>query len=183
MYVCGVTVYNDAHVGHAMSALVFDIIRRYLEYRGYNVRHVMNYTDVDDKIIERASLEGIPADGVTSKYSGAFEEDMEALGVAPPDILSLCTDHITEMIKAVEGLIEKGAAYETDGDVFFAVESFPDYGKLSGRSLEDMRAGERVEVQASSYLANLAGSWQTWVVQRYQNRWRVIGTAGPVAVS
>jgi cysteinyl-tRNA synthetase len=145
MYACGPTVYNFIHIGNARTFVWCEQIRRYLTYRGYDVTYVMNYTDVDDKIIERASLEGIPADGVTSKYSGAFEEDMEALGVAPPDILSLCTDHITEMIKAVEGLIEKGAAYETDGDVFFAVESFPDYGKLSGRSLEDMRAGERVE--------------------------------------
>jgi cysteinyl-tRNA synthetase len=145
IYACGPTVYNYIHIGNARTFVWYDQIRRYLTYRGYEVTYVMNYTDVDDRIIERSQLEGIPADGIAAKYGRAFEEDMEALGVAPPDILTLCTGHIIDMVKAIEGLVEKGAAYETDGDVFFAVESFPGYGKLSGRSLEDMRAGERVE--------------------------------------
>jgi cysteinyl-tRNA synthetase len=149
IYVCGPTVYNYIHIGNARTFVWFDQIRRYLAYRGYEVTYVVNYTDVDDKIIERANLEGISPDAVTSKYSRAFEEDMGSLGVAPPDVLSRATSHIEEMVKAIEGLIEKGVAYEADGDVFFAVERFDGYGKLSRRSLEDMRAGERVEPHES----------------------------------
>ncbi len=149
MYLCGPTVYNYIHIGNARTMVWFDQIRRYLSYRGYEVNYVMNYTDVDDKIIERANLEGISPDAVTSKYARAFEEDMTALGVAQPDVLSRATTHIEDMIKAIEGLIERGVAYEADGDVFFSVEKFAPYGKLSGRSLEDMRAGERIEPHAS----------------------------------
>jgi cysteinyl-tRNA synthetase len=145
MYVCGPTVYNRIHIGNARTFVWFDLIRRYLVYRGYDVTYVMNYTDVDDKIIERANLEGIPPDGITSKYSKAFEEDMASLGVRSPDILVKATDHIGDMVEAISGLVEKGVAYDTDGDVFFSIETFPSYGKLSGRTLDDMRAGERIE--------------------------------------
>jgi cysteinyl-tRNA synthetase len=148
MYLCGPTVYNYVHVGNARTAVWFDFFRRYLVYRGFDVTFVMNYTDVDDKIIERATLEGIPPEGITSKYSKAYEDDMTSLGVDPPDILSRATDHIDDMIKAIEGLIERDVAYQVEGDVFFAVEKFPSYGKLSGRSLEDMRAGDRIEPHA-----------------------------------
>jgi cysteinyl-tRNA synthetase len=148
IYLCGPTVYNYIHVGNARTVVWFDLFRKYLAYRGFDVTFVMNYTDVDDKIIERSKLEGVPADGITSKYSKAFEEDMAALGVAPPDILCRATDHIGEMIEGIQGLISVGVAYQTGGDVFFAVEKFPSYGKLSGRSLEDMRAGDRIEPHA-----------------------------------
>ncbi|MGH2735025.1 MAG: cysteine--tRNA ligase, partial [Actinomycetota bacterium] len=146
MYACGPTVYGYVHVGNARTALWYDFIRRYFMYRGFDVVYVMNYTDVDDKIIERSKVEGIPAEGVSRKYTKAFEDDMAALNVEPPDLVVRATDHIEDMVKAVEGLIEKGLAYESDGDVYYAVEQFEGYGKLSHRSLEDMRAGERVEV-------------------------------------
>jgi cysteinyl-tRNA synthetase len=149
MYGCGPTVYNLAHVGNVRTILWYDLMRRYLEYRGYSVTYVMNYTDVDDKIIERSAIEGIPPDAIASKYARALEEDLEALGVRPPDILSRATEHIEDMVKAVQGLIERGVAYEASGDVFFSIESFPGYGKLSCRSLDEMRAGERVEPSAS----------------------------------
>ena len=149
MYVCGPTVYNLVHIGNARTFLWFDFIRRYLVYRGYDVTYVMNYTDVDDKIIERARIERMPTDAVTAKYTAAFESDLEALGVERADIISRATDHIEDMIEAIDGLMQRGYAYESEGDVFFAVEKFPGYGKLSGRSLDDMRAGERVEPRSS----------------------------------
>jgi cysteinyl-tRNA synthetase len=145
MYACGPTVYGYVHIGNARTILWYDQIRRYLAYRGFDVTYVSNYTDVDDKIIERAKVEGITPDEVARKYSEAFEEDMKALSVDAPSILVKATDHIEDMIKAIEGLIERGAAYEARGDVYFAVDRFEGYGRLSNRSLEDMRAGERVE--------------------------------------
>jgi cysteinyl-tRNA synthetase len=149
MYVCGPTVYNFIHIGNARTFVWFDQIRRYLIYRGYHVTYVMNYTDVDDRIIERANLEGLPTEGITSKYEVAFESDMQALGTLLPDILTRATQHINEMIAAIEDLVAKGTAYEAAGNVWFAVESFDGYGKLSNRSLDDMRAGERVEPHES----------------------------------
>jgi cysteinyl-tRNA synthetase len=149
MYVCGPTVYNYIHIGNARTFLSFDLIRRYLRYRGYDVTYVMNYTDVDDKIIERAKIEGIPTDGVTQKYSRAFEDDMAALGTDMADVIVKATDHVEDMVESIEGLVDKGLAYEADGNVFYAVEKFVDYGKLSGRSLDDMRAGERIEPHES----------------------------------
>jgi cysteinyl-tRNA synthetase len=151
VYCCGPTVYNRVHIGNARTFVWFDMIRRYLVYRGLDVTYVMNYTDVDDKIIERARLEGIPADGVTNKYSKAFEEDMSGLGVLAPDVLVRATDHIGDMVEAIEGLIAKEMAYEVEGDVFFSIEAFPSYGKLSGRSIEEMRAGERIEPHAKKH--------------------------------
>ena len=145
MYACGPTVYNYVHIGNMRTFIWFDLIRRYLRYRGYDVTYVMNYTDVDDKIIERANLEGLPSDAITRKYSDAFERDLAGLGVRQADIVVKATDHIGDMVATIETLIDKGSAYEADGNVWFAVESFPTYGKLSGRSLDDMRAGERIE--------------------------------------
>ena len=145
MYCCGPTVYNYIHIGNARTFLWFDMIRRYLVYRGFDVTYVMNYTDVDDKIIDRANLEKVSPETITAKYSRAFEEDMAALGLRPADIVVKATDHITDMVEAIQGLIDKGVAYEADGDVWFAVENFEGYGKLSNRSLDDMRAGERIE--------------------------------------
>jgi len=145
MYCCGPTVYNYVHIGNARTLLWFDFIRRYLRYRGYEVTYVTNYTDVDDKIIERANFEKLPPEAITAKYTKAFEEDMAGLGVEAPDLTVKATDHIALMVEGIEGLIEKDSAYAVDGDVWFAVESFEGYGKLSGRTLDDMRAGERVE--------------------------------------
>lgn len=146
MYVCGPTVYNYIHIGNARTFVWFDFVRRYLEYRGYEVTFTENYTDVDDRIIERSNLEKLPADAITKKYTDAFESDMAGLGVRPPDITVKATDHVPDMVRAIEGLIENDSAYATDdGNVWFSIESFPEYGKLSHRTIDDLRAGERVE--------------------------------------
>ena len=149
MYVCGPTVYGFAHVGNARTFVWFDMIRRYLIYRGFDVTYVLNYTDVDDKIIDRARLEKITPEELARDCGRAFEQDMAALGVRPPDILCKATDHIAEMVNAIEGLVDKEFAYEADGDVFFAIERFAGYGSLSHRSIDDLRAGERIEPRAS----------------------------------
>ncbi|HMB21443.1 MAG TPA: cysteine--tRNA ligase, partial [Anaerolineales bacterium] len=147
MYVCGVTVYNDAHVGHAMSALVFDIIRRYLEYRGYTVRHVMNYTDVDDKIINRAKQLGEDPLKLSQRYVEDYTRDLENLNVLPATSNPQVSKTMPLIIKFIDGLIQKEAAYAaSNGDVYFSVTEDKDYGKLSGRKLDDMQAGARIEV-------------------------------------
>ena len=147
MYVCGVTVYNDAHVGHAMSAIVFDIIRRYLEYRGYEVKHVMNYTDVDDKIINRANQLGKDPLQLSARYIADYANDLKSLNVLPATANPQVSKTMPLIIQFVEGLIEKGHAYPAEnGDVYFRVNSDDDYGRLSGRKLEDMQAGARIEI-------------------------------------
>jgi len=145
MYVCGPTVYDHAHIGHARSAVVFDVIRRWLEYRGYKVIYVRNYTDVDDKIIRRAKEEGISWKEVAEKYIASYEEDMKALNVKEPTYKPRVTEHIREIVEMIDGLIEKGYAYEAGGDVYFSVKKFPEYGKLSKRNVEELRAGARIE--------------------------------------
>ncbi len=145
MYVCGPTVYDHAHIGHARSAVVFDVIRRWLEYRGFNVIYVRNYTDVDDKIIKKAKEKGIPWYEVSKKYIASYEEDMEALNVKEPSYKPKVTEHIPEIIEMISGLIDKGVAYESDGDVYFSVEKFPEYGKLSKRRTDELIAGARIE--------------------------------------
>jgi cysteinyl-tRNA synthetase len=148
MYVCGVTVYNDAHVGHAMSALVFDIIRRYLEYRGYTVKHVMNYTDVDDKIISRAQQLGEDPLKLSQRYIEEYASDLKSLNVLRPTATPQVSATIPLIIQFIEGLIQKGHAYAaSNGDVYFSVTSDDDYGRLSGRKLDDMQAGARIEVE------------------------------------
>jgi cysteinyl-tRNA synthetase len=146
MYVCGVTVYDYCHVGHARSALVFDVIRRYLAYRGLAVTFVKNFTDVDDKIIRRAQEQGKDWKEITSTYITAYHEDMRRIGVEPATVEPRATEHMAEIIGLVRSLIEKGMAYEVEGDVYFQVEKFPAYGMLSKRKLEDMQAGARVEI-------------------------------------
>lgn len=146
MYVCGPTVYDKAHVGHAMSVLVFDIIRRYLEYRGYDVRHAMNYTDVDDKIILRANAENIDPYALAERYIDQFKDHLRDLNILPATVYPRATQEIDQIIEMVDGLIEKGHAYEAKGDVYFFVTSDDDYGKLSGRKLEDMQSGFRINV-------------------------------------
>ena len=138
IYVCGITAYDVCHVGHARSAVVFDVITRYLRYRGYDVTYVKNFTDVDDKIIEKAQREKKGIAEISERYIREHDEDMAALGVARPTVTPRATEHIDGMIRLVAALIEKGLAYAVDGDVYYAVEKFPGYGKLSGRDLEDM---------------------------------------------
>ncbi len=146
LYVCGSTVYDNCHIGHARSAIIFDVIRNYLEYTGLSVRFVKNYTDVDDKIIARAAKEGRTWREVADKFIAAYERDMQRLGVKPPTLAPKATDHIPEMIQVIEALIEKGIAYAIAGDVYFEVNAFEAYGKLSRRNPDDLRAGARVEV-------------------------------------
>ena len=148
MYVCGVTVYNDAHVGHAMSAIVFDIIRRYLEYRGYSVRHVMNYTDVDDKIINRANQLGEDPLQLSQRYIEDYARNLADLNVLPATSNPQVSKTMPLIIEFIQGLIKQEAAYAApNGDVYFSVISDDDYGKLSGRKLDDMQAGARIEVE------------------------------------
>jgi len=145
MYVCGVTPYDDAHLGHAMSYIIFDVIRRYLRYRDYRVKYVQNVTDIDDKIIDRANKLGIPPRELAEKFTQSYFEDMQALNIDDPDITPYATDEVPKIIEIVQGLIDKGYAYNSEGSVYFRVRSVPDYGKLSHRSLESMKARMRIE--------------------------------------
>ena len=147
MYVCGPTVYNRIHIGNARTFLSFDIIRRYLEWSGYDVTFVQNVTDVDDKIINRAAEENTTAAEIAKKYTDLFIEDMHAAGVKDPDIRPKATEEIDAMIELVQSLVDKGHAYVEDGDVYFDVRSFKGYGSLSGRDVEDAESGHR-ELQA-----------------------------------
>src|SRR5438445_2319930 len=146
MYVCGVTVYDYCHIGHARSALVFDMIRRYFEYSGYTVEFVKNFTDVDDKIIKRANEQGVSCEEITFKYIQAYYEDMGKLGIRQASIEPKATDHMTDIIHLTERLVKKGLAYQVDGDVYFEVAKYSGYGRLSKRRLDDMQAGARVGV-------------------------------------
>jgi cysteinyl-tRNA synthetase len=148
MYACGVTVYDLCHIGHARSALVFEVLRRYLEYRGYRVTFVRNFTDVDDKIILRARERGVAWEVVAQENIAAFSQDMAALGLRPADIEPKATDHIPEMLAIIARLEEKGLAYSVASDVYFSVRDFPGYGRLSQRSLDDLLAGARIDVDA-----------------------------------
>ena len=145
MYVCGPTTYNYIHLGNARAVVVFDTIRRYLEYRGYRVLFVQNFTDVDDKIINRATEEGIPPHEVATKYTAAYFEDADRLNVRRADFHPKVSEHIPEIIELISTLVAKGYAYVSGGDVYFAVRRFPGYGKLSGRNLDELLAGARVE--------------------------------------
>jgi cysteinyl-tRNA synthetase len=146
MYVCGPTVYDACHIGHARSVVVFDVIARYLKAKGFDVTHVRNFTDVDDKIIAKANQLGIDSKTIAEKYIREFYEDMDALNVERATIEPKATEHINQIIQFVEKLIQKGFAYRINGDVYYSVEKFKKYGKLSGRRLEDMEAGARVEI-------------------------------------
>lgn len=148
LYVCGPTVYNNAHVGHAMSSLVFDIIRRYLQYRGYQVRHVMNYTDVDDKIIQRANDQHVDPYDLAQKYIDQYDQHLSDLNILPATVNPRATTEMENILNMISGLIEKGYAYPVDGDVYFRVDKLKGYGKLSGRKLEDMQAGARIGIDA-----------------------------------
>jgi len=146
MYVCGVTVYDYCHIGHARSALVFDVLRRYLEYSGFEVTFVKNFTDVDDKIIKRANEQHVSYEVLTSRYIDAYYEDMGKLGIKPASMEPKATEHMTQIIGLTDRLVKKGLAYTIDGDVYFQVEKYRDYGRLSKRKLDELQAGARVEV-------------------------------------
>ncbi len=145
IYTCGVTVYDDSHVGHGRSLIVFDTFRRFLEHLGYEVRFVRNFTDVDDKIINRAREECTDFMTIANRYIASYYRDMDAIGVRPADVEPRVTEHMQEIIEVIRRLMERGYAYEAEGDVYFSVRSFRDYGKLSKRSPEEMEAGARVE--------------------------------------
>jgi cysteinyl-tRNA synthetase len=152
MYVCGITPYSESHLGHAMSYIVFDVLRRYLEYRGYEVRHVQNYTDIDDKLIARAEREGRTVAEIADEFSSQFADAVEELNVRPAHVYPRATEEIPAIIEMIEGLIARGYAYvgpprggNESSDVYYRVEKKADYGKLSKRSLESMIAGARVE--------------------------------------
>ncbi|MGH8905850.1 MAG: cysteine--tRNA ligase [Egibacteraceae bacterium] len=145
MYVCGPTVYDVPHFGHARAEIVPDVLRRYLEWSGYEVFHVRNITDIEDKIIRKAEAEGrVPAE-ISERYTRIYEQQVGRLGVRPPHVVPRATGHIIEMIELITRLIEVGAAYEAGGDVLFSVRGFPSYGQLSGRDVDELRAGARVE--------------------------------------
>lgn len=146
LYVCGITSYDFCHIGHARSFLVFDMIVRYLRYRGLNVIFVRNFTDIDDKIINRAREQNVDAQALADRFINEFYTDTDHLGILRPDLEPKATEHIPEMIELVQELIDKGLAYQSGNDVYFRVDRFDRYGELSGRNLEDMQAGARVEI-------------------------------------
>ena len=146
MYVCGVTVYDNCHIGHARANVAFDVVFRYLRHAGYDVTYVRNYTDIDDKIINRANRDGVPFNVISERYIKAFDEDMARLNLALPTHQPKATEYVDEIIALVEKLVALGAAYPADGDVYFAVEKYDSYLKLSKRNLEEMLAGARVDV-------------------------------------
>jgi cysteinyl-tRNA synthetase len=146
MYVCGPTVYNYIHIGNARPFVVFDTMRKYLKYRGQNVKYVQNFTDVDDKIINRAKEEGISALEVGEKYIAAYYEDVKELNIEKADVHPRVTETMPEIIAFVQGLIDKGMAYEVNGDVYYRTRKFSGYGKLSGQNVDDLEAGARIEV-------------------------------------
>lgn len=146
MYVCGVTVYDECHLGHARALVNFDVIFRYLKYRGYDVTFVRNFTDVDDKIIERAARDGVPWNQVAEKYIVSFGRDMQALGNQHPTIEPKATENMEQIIQVIQSLLEKGYAYKAGSDVFYAVRKKTDYGKLSGKKIDELESGVRVEI-------------------------------------
>ena len=161
MYVCGPTVYDKAHVGHAMSALVFDIIKRYLQYKGYAIRHVMNYTDVDDKIIQRANAKGTDPFELAETYIREFDQHLDELNILPASLNPRATGEMPHIISLVEDLIKKGFAYTVEGDVYYRVNRMKDYGKLSGRKLDGMQAGARIDVDDRKENPNDFALWKS----------------------
>jgi cysteinyl-tRNA synthetase len=150
MYVCGMTVYDYCHLGHARVMVVFDVVRRWLRTLGYEVTYVRNITDIDDKIIKRAQENNEPIEALTERFIRAMREDNAALGVEPPDFEPRATEYVSDMVQMIKVLEDRGLAYRAEnGDVNYAVRKFPGYGKLSGKSLDELRAGERVEVDAA----------------------------------
>ena len=143
MYVCGPTVYNFIHIGNARPMIVFDTVRRYFEYKGYDVNYVSNFTDVDDKIIKKAIEEGVTADEISKRYIAECKKDMEGMNIKPATKHPLATEEICGMVDMIQTLIDKGYAYEKNGTVYYRTRKFQDYGKLSHKNLDDLRSGER----------------------------------------
>ena len=146
IYACGPTVYNYIHIGNARPICAFDVLRRYLKYRGYEVTYVQNFTDVDDKIIRRANEEGVPASELSERYIREYKTDAHGLNVMDADIHPKVTENMDLIIDMVKKLVESGHAYESNGDVYFRTTSFADYGKLSGQPMEELQAGARIDV-------------------------------------
>ncbi len=163
MYTCGPTIYDFAHIGNFRAYIFGDILRRYLEYKGYQVTYVMNLTDVDDKTIKGSQEEGIPLAEYTKRYRGAFFEDLKSLNIKPADIYPKATDHIKEMEVLVKTLLDKGSAYQNEGSTYFKIESFPQYGKLSHMDMSGLKAGARVAADEyeKEQLADFA-LWKSW---------------------
>ncbi|MEM7017600.1 MAG: cysteine--tRNA ligase [Pseudomonadota bacterium] len=148
MYVCGITVYDYCHLGHARMLLVFDMVSRYMRFAGYNLTYVRNITDIDDKIIKRSQENGEPFDALTARFIAKMHEDEQALGILPPDIEPRATEYIEGIIKMTQQLIERGYAYAANnGDVYYSVSQFDGYGQLSGKNTEELRAGSRVDIE------------------------------------
>lgn len=146
MYVCGLTVQNYSHIGHVRGAINYDVIKRYLKHKGYDVSYIQNFTDINEKIVKRAEEEGIAPMELANKYSKAYINDLKRLNVEMPDEFCRVSENIDKIIEIIDTLISKGHAYESEGNVYFSVESFDDYGKLSGRNIDEMEAGSRVDV-------------------------------------
>jgi cysteinyl-tRNA synthetase len=149
IYLCGLTVYDDSHIGHARTIIFFDVLRRYLIFKGYKVKFIQNFTDIDDKIINRAKAEGLRAEEIAAKYTHNYFKDFDSLNVLRADLYPRATENIKEMINLIEGLIRKGYAYLSLNGVYFRVKSFPEYGKLSKRTIEELESGYRIEVDPS----------------------------------
>ncbi|OIP27696.1 MAG: cysteine--tRNA ligase [Dehalococcoidia bacterium CG2_30_46_19] len=156
MYVCGITTYDECHIGHAMSYIVFDVIKRYLKFKGYKVKHVQNFTDIDDKVIERARQLGISPSEVSHKYIDHYFVDMDALNIERADFYPKATEEIPQIIEVIRGLLVKGNAYESEGSVYFRVRSFPGYGKLSHRNLAEMISKESIYMEKKEYPLDFA---------------------------
>ena len=162
IYVCGPTVYDYIHIGNARAFVVADVVRRYLRYKGFKVKYVSNITDIDDKIINRARELGISTQELAETYSNAYFEDITKLNIEKPDVTPRATQHIPEMIEAIERLIEKGYAYVVDGDVYFDISKFKDYGKLSGNKAEALEMGARIEVNPKKKNPADFALWKSW---------------------
>jgi len=156
IYVCGVTVYDDCHIGHAMSYVIFDVIRRYLEFKGYKVKHVQNFTDIDDKIINRAQQLGVSSAELAEKYIQEYFNDMDALNIKRAHVYPKATEEIPKIIEVIQGLIDKGYAYESDGSVYFRVKKFAGYGKLSHQDLDEMLSRSSAEEGKKEYPLDFA---------------------------
>ena len=148
MYVCGPTVYNLIHIGNARPMIVFDTVRRYLEYKGYDVNYVSNFTDVDDKIIKKANEEGVSAEEISTRYIAECKKDMEGMNIKPATTHPLATQEIGGMIDMIQTLIDKGYAYEVNGTVYYRTRKFAEYGKLSKKNIDDLEAGHRDEAHS-----------------------------------
>ncbi len=162
MYVCGITAYDSPHLGHIRSAVIYDVLYRVLKFLGYQVTYVRNVTDIDDKIIARSQKEGIFWKDLVKKYVKEYEEAVNKLGLLPPDIVPYATEHIGEIIEFIKGLIDKGFAYESEGNVYFEVRKFKEYGKLSGRKIEELRKGVRVDVAEGKKDPLDFALWKAW---------------------